>query len=51
VIIFLVCFFFFVFFSPGSDIPADLYHTLADTSKPTAVLDPATSEEVLLGEL
>ncbi|XP_075277399.1 centromere protein C isoform X2 [Opisthocomus hoazin] len=31
-----------------SDIPADLYHTLADTSKPTAVLDPATSEEVLL---
>ncbi|XP_074946693.1 centromere protein C isoform X2 [Phalacrocorax aristotelis] len=31
-----------------SKIPANLDHTLADTSKPTVVLDPATNEEVLL---
>ncbi|NWV06934.1 CENPC protein, partial [Ptilonorhynchus violaceus] len=30
------------------DIPASLDHTLADTSKPTTVLDPVTNEEVLL---
>ncbi|KAK4817838.1 hypothetical protein QYF61_000673, partial [Mycteria americana] len=32
----------------GSEIPANLDHTLADTSKPTIVLDPVTNEEVLL---
>ncbi|KAM9295757.1 centromere protein C [Morus bassanus] len=32
----------------GSEIPANLDHTLADTSKPTIVLDPATNEEVPL---
>ncbi|KAF1479231.1 Centromere protein C, partial [Megadyptes antipodes antipodes] len=31
-----------------SEIPANLDHTLADTSKPTIVLDPVTNEEVLL---
>ncbi|NXI95281.1 CENPC protein, partial [Psophia crepitans] len=31
-----------------SEIPAHLDHTLADTSKPTVVLDPETNEEVLL---
>ncbi|KAM6073464.1 centromere protein C isoform 2-T2 [Theristicus caerulescens] len=31
-----------------SEIPANLDHTLADTSKPTVVLDPVTNEEVLL---
>ncbi|KAJ7407473.1 hypothetical protein WISP_126217 [Willisornis vidua] len=30
------------------DIPASLDHNLADTSKPTIVLDPVTNEEVLL---
>ncbi|NWW87891.1 CENPC protein, partial [Rhynochetos jubatus] len=29
-------------------LPADLDHSLADASKPTAVLDPVTNEEVLL---
>uniref|UniRef100_A0A8D0EJA9 Centromere protein C n=1 Tax=Strix occidentalis caurina TaxID=311401 RepID=A0A8D0EJA9_STROC len=32
----------------GHEIPASLDHTLADTSKPTIVLDPVTNEEVLL---
>ncbi|XP_075005913.1 centromere protein C isoform X2 [Calonectris borealis] len=31
-----------------NEIPANLDHTLADTSKPTIVLDPVTNEEVLL---
>ncbi|KFZ56575.1 Centromere protein C, partial [Podiceps cristatus] len=31
-----------------SEIPANFDHTLADTSKPTIVLDPVTNEEVLL---
>ncbi|GAB0189022.1 centromere protein C [Grus japonensis] len=31
-----------------SEIPANLDHTLADTSKPTIVLNPETNEEVLL---
>ncbi|NXF47183.1 CENPC protein, partial [Oceanites oceanicus] len=31
-----------------SEILANLDHTLADTSKPTTVLDPVTNEEVLL---
>ncbi|XP_009948383.1 PREDICTED: centromere protein C, partial [Leptosomus discolor] len=31
-----------------SEIPANLCYTLADTSKPTAVLDPVTNEEILL---
>ncbi|XP_010292090.1 PREDICTED: centromere protein C [Phaethon lepturus] len=31
-----------------SEIPANLDQTLADTSKPTIVLDPVTNEEVLL---
>ncbi|XP_075607530.1 centromere protein C isoform X3 [Balearica regulorum gibbericeps] len=31
-----------------SEIPANLDHTLADTSKPTVVLNPETNEEVLL---
>ncbi|XP_068259751.1 centromere protein C isoform X2 [Nyctibius grandis] len=31
-----------------SEIPANLDHSLADTSKPTIVLDPETNEEVLL---
>ncbi|NXD77419.1 CENPC protein, partial [Halcyon senegalensis] len=31
-----------------SEIPATLDHTLADTSKPTIVLDPITNKEVLL---
>ncbi|XP_040453052.1 centromere protein C isoform X2 [Falco naumanni] len=31
-----------------SEAPADLKHTLADTSKPTVVLDPVTNKEVLL---
>ncbi|NXT81435.1 CENPC protein, partial [Zapornia atra] len=31
------------------EIPASLDHSLADTSKPTIVLDPETKEEVLLG--
>ncbi|XP_032853720.2 centromere protein C isoform X2 [Tyto alba] len=31
-----------------SEIPASLDHALADTSKPTTVLDPVTNEEVLL---
>ncbi|NXE80372.1 CENPC protein, partial [Cochlearius cochlearius] len=31
-----------------SEIPANLDHSLADTSKPTVVLDPVTNEEVLL---
>ncbi|NXE15223.1 CENPC protein, partial [Lophotis ruficrista] len=31
-----------------SEIPANLDHTLADTSKPTIVLDPVTNQEVLL---
>ncbi|NXW01201.1 CENPC protein, partial [Fregetta grallaria] len=31
-----------------SEIPADLGHSLADTSQPTTVLDPVTNEEVLL---
>ncbi|XP_030348626.1 centromere protein C isoform X2 [Strigops habroptila] len=30
------------------EIPANLDHSLADTSKPTVVMDPVTSEEVLL---
>ncbi|NXL64429.1 CENPC protein, partial [Chordeiles acutipennis] len=30
------------------EIPANLDHSLADTSKPTIVLDPETNEEVLL---
>ncbi|KAM6429785.1 centromere protein C [Rhynochetos jubatus] len=30
------------------ELPADLDHSLADASKPTAVLDPVTNEEVLL---
>ncbi|XP_028940382.1 centromere protein C, partial [Antrostomus carolinensis] len=30
------------------EIPANLNHSLADTSKPTIVLDPETNEEVLL---
>ncbi|XP_050751811.1 centromere protein C isoform X1 [Gymnogyps californianus] len=30
------------------EIPANLDHTLADTSKPTVVLDPVTNKEVLL---
>ncbi|NXC72292.1 CENPC protein, partial [Anhinga anhinga] len=33
-----------------SEIPPNLVHTLADTSKPTVVLDPVTNEEVLLGD-
>ncbi|NXW81889.1 CENPC protein, partial [Alopecoenas beccarii] len=32
----------------GSEVPANLDHTLADTSKPTVVLDPVTNKEVLL---
>ncbi|NWX01589.1 CENPC protein, partial [Caloenas nicobarica] len=31
-----------------SEVPANLDHTLADTSKPTVVLDPVTNKEVLL---
>ncbi|KAM9258838.1 LOW QUALITY PROTEIN: centromere protein C [Cariama cristata] len=31
-----------------SEIPVNLDHTLADTSKPTIVLDPVTNKEVLL---
>ncbi|XP_065545868.1 centromere protein C isoform X2 [Lathamus discolor] len=31
-----------------SEIPANMDHSLADTSKPTAVVDPETNEEVLL---
>ncbi|KAM6301246.1 centromere protein C [Aegotheles albertisi] len=31
-----------------SEMPSSLYHTLADTSKPTIVVDPETNEEVLL---
>ncbi|NWX20093.1 CENPC protein, partial [Aegotheles bennettii] len=31
-----------------SEIPPSLRHTLADTSKPTIVVDPETNEEVLL---
>ncbi|XP_061319969.1 centromere protein C [Pezoporus flaviventris] len=31
-----------------SEIPPNLDHSLADTSKPTAVVDPVTNEEVLL---
>ncbi|NXV77434.1 CENPC protein, partial [Atlantisia rogersi] len=31
------------------EIPASLDHSLADTSKPTIVLDPETNEEILLG--
>ncbi|NXG85334.1 CENPC protein, partial [Stercorarius parasiticus] len=31
-----------------SEIPANLYHSLADTSKPTIVVDPVTNKEVLL---
>ncbi|NXE28377.1 CENPC protein, partial [Ardeotis kori] len=31
-----------------SEIPTNLDHTLADTSKPTIVLDPVTNQEVLL---
>ncbi|XP_074445400.1 centromere protein C isoform X3 [Larus michahellis] len=31
-----------------SEIPANLYHSLADTSKPTVVVDPVTNKEVLL---
>ncbi|KAM6076150.1 centromere protein C [Chlamydotis macqueenii] len=31
-----------------SEIPANLDHTLADTSMPTIVLDPVTNQEVLL---
>ncbi|NXF04209.1 CENPC protein, partial [Smithornis capensis] len=30
------------------EIPENLHHSLADTSKPTIVLDPVTNEEVLL---
>ncbi|XP_071663923.1 centromere protein C isoform X2 [Patagioenas fasciata] len=30
------------------EVPANLDHTLADTSKPTIVLDPVTNKEVLL---
>uniref|UniRef100_A0A8C5TXH6 Centromere protein C n=1 Tax=Malurus cyaneus samueli TaxID=2593467 RepID=A0A8C5TXH6_9PASS len=33
---------------PSGDIPASWDHTLADTSKPTTVLDPETNEEVHL---
>lgn len=44
------CYGGFPFFS-GSEIPANLDHSLADTSKPTIVVDPVTNEEVLLGEL
>ncbi|XP_064917644.1 centromere protein C isoform X8 [Columba livia] len=32
----------------GSELPANLDHTLADTSKPTLVVDPVTNMEVLL---
>ncbi|NXV50344.1 CENPC protein, partial [Uria aalge] len=32
----------------GSEIPANLYCSLADTSKPAVVVDPVTNKEVLL---
>lgn len=47
-IVFLVLFYFV---SSGSEIPENLCHILADTTKPTLVLDPVTNEEILLGEL
>uniref|UniRef100_A0A672URA4 Centromere protein C n=1 Tax=Strigops habroptila TaxID=2489341 RepID=A0A672URA4_STRHB len=48
----VIIFLFFVMvgfcFVSGHEIPANLDHSLADTSKPTVVMDPVTSEEVLL---
>lgn len=41
----------FFFFSLENEVAKKFNYTLADTSKPTVVVDPVTNQEVLQGKL